>query len=89
MKAEVAILDWMLANRVGAHQTTFEHMVRRIPSDSKYGSKATRAALENLIRKGFISTKRKHYDIQISLITSKLDQALVHIAELESKLKTT
>ena len=87
MKAEVFILDWMLSNRVGRHQTTFENMIRRVPPDNRYGDKASKAALENLIRRGFISTKRKHYGVHISLIPQKIDEALNYIKELEEKIR--
>lgn len=87
MKAEVFILDWMLSNRIGRHQTTFENMVRRVPPDNKYGDKASKTALENLIRRGLISTKRKHYGIHVSLITHKIDEALNYVKELEKKIK--
>ena len=87
MKAEIFIIDWMLSNRIGKHQTTFENMIRRIPPDNKYGDKASRAALENLIRRGFISTKRKHYGVHISLIPQRIDEALNYIKELEQKIR--
>ncbi|MBI3190327.1 hypothetical protein HYZ41_01340 [archaeon] len=87
MKAEVFILDWMLGNRIGKHQTTFENMIRRVPSDNKYGDKASKAALENLIRRGFISTKRKHYGVHISLLPQKIDEMLNYVKELEQKIR--
>ncbi len=87
MKAEVFILDWMLSNRIGKHQTTFENMIRRIPPDNKYGNKASKAALENLIRRGFISTKRKHYGIHISLLPHKIDETLNYMKGLEQKIR--
>lgn len=87
MKAEVFILDWMLSNRIGRHQTTFENMIRRVPPDNKYGDKASKTALENLIRRGFISTKRKHYGVHISLIPQRIDEALNHVKELEQKIR--
>ena len=87
MKAEVFILDWMLSNRIGKHQTTFENMIRRVPPDSKYGDKASKAALENLIRHGFVSTKRKHYGIHVSLIPQKIDEMLNYAKELEQKIR--
>ncbi len=87
MKAEVFVLDWMLSNRIGRHQTTFENMVRRVPPDNRYGDKASKAALENLIRRGFISTKRKHYGVHISLIPRKIDETLNYMKELEQKIR--
>ncbi|GEM_PF-2340410 len=87
MKAEIFIIDWLLSNRIGKHQTTFENMVRRIPPDNKYGDKASKAALENLIRRGFISTKRKHYGIHISLMSQKIDEALNYVKELEQQVR--
>ncbi len=74
IKAEIFIIDWMLSNRIGRHQTTFENMIRRIPPDNRYGNKASKAALENLIRRGFISTKRKHYGVHVSLIPQRIDE---------------
>ncbi len=87
MKAEIFIIDWMLSNRIGRHQTTIENMIKRAPPDNKYGDKASRAALENLIRRGFISTKRKHYGIHISLLPHKIDEALNYIKGLEQKIR--
>ena len=87
MKAEIFILDWMLSNRIGRHQTTFENMIRRVPPDKKYGDKASKAALESLIRRGFISTKRKHYGVHISLIPHKIDETLNYMKELEQKIR--
>ena len=87
VKAEIFIIDWLLSNRVGKHQTTFENMIRRVPSDNKYGDKSSKAALENLIRRGFISTKRKHYGVHISLLPHKIDEALNYIKELEQKIR--
>ena len=86
-KAEIYIIDWMLSNRIGKHQTTFENMIRRVPPDNRYGDKASKAALENLIRRGFISTKRKHYGVHISLIPQRIDEALNYIKELEQKIR--
>ena len=87
MKAEIFIVDWMLSNRIGKHQTTFENMIRRVPPDNRYGDKASNTALENLIRRGFISTKRKHYGVHISLIPQRIDEALTYIKELEHKIR--
>lgn len=87
MKAEVFVLDWMLSNRIGRHQTTFENMIRRVPPDNRYGDKASKAALENLIRRGFISTKRKHYGVHISLIPKRIDEALNYVKELEQSIR--
>ena len=87
MKAEIFILDWMLSNRIGRHQTTFENMIRRVPPDNRYGNKASKAALENLIRHGFISTKRKHYGIHISLIPQRIAETLNYMKGLEQKIR--
>jgi len=62
-------------------------MIRRVPPDKKYGDKASKAALENLIRRGLISTKRKHYGIHISLLPHKIDETLNYIKELEQKIR--
>ena len=89
MKAEVFILDWMLSNRIGKHQTTFENMIRRVPPDNRYGDKASRAALENLVRRGFVSTKRKHYGIHISILPHKIDEMLTYVKETEQKIRNS
>ena len=87
MKAEVFILDWMLSNRIGSHQTTFENMIRRVPPDNRYGDKASKAALKDLIRRGFISTKRKHYGIHISLLPHKIEEMLNYVKDIEQKIR--
>jgi hypothetical protein len=80
-EAEVFIIDYLLSHRyVGHKQTTFENMVRHVPANDK---KMVAHALENLIRKGFISTKRKHYGVHISLIPSKLDGIREYIHSLQ------
>lgn len=80
-EAEIFIIDYLLAHRyVGHKQTTFENMVRHVPINDQ---KVAKRALEELIRKGFISTKRKHYGIHISLLPSKLDDIRNHLRQLE------
>lgn len=87
MKAEIFIIDWMLSNRIGKRQTTFENMIWRVPPDNRYGDKASKAALENLIRRGFVSTKRKHYGVHISLMPQKIDEAINYVKQLEQKIR--
>lgn len=80
-EAEIFIIDYLLAHRyIGHKQTTFEIMVRHVPATDK---KLAKHAMENLIRKGFIATKRKHYGIHISLMPSKLDEIREYLHSLE------
>lgn len=80
-EAEMFIIDYLLAHRyIGHRQTTFENMVRHVPTNDQ---KVAKHGLEELIRKGFISTKRKHYGIHISLIPNKLDEIRTYIQKLE------
>jgi len=82
-EAEIFIIDYLLAHLyIGHRQTTFENMVRHVPTDDQ---KIAKRGLEELIRKGFISTKRKHYGIHISLIHAKLDEVRNYLQELEKK----
>ena len=81
IEAQSFIIKYMIShNYVGHKQTTFENMVRHVPSNDK---KIVKGALEELIRKGFVSTKRKHYGIHISLIPSKLEEIRMHLKDLE------
>ena len=80
-EAEIFIIDYLIAHRYISHkQTTFDNMVRHVPTGDQ---KTAKNALEELIRKGFVSTKKKHYDIHISLIPSRLDEIRNYIQELE------
>ncbi|HLC77138.1 MAG TPA: hypothetical protein VJH04_02945 [archaeon] len=80
-EAEIFIIDYMLAHRyVGHRQTTFENMVRHVPTGDQ---KIAKYGLEELIRKGFISTKRKHYGVHISLIPVKLNEIRDYLQNLE------
>ena len=80
-ECEVFIIDYLLAHRyIGHKQTTFEIMTRHVPTNDR---KLATRALENLIRKGFISTKRKHYGVHISLIPDRLDDIRAYLNFLE------
>lgn len=71
-EAERFIIDYLLAHRyIGNKQTTYENLIRHVPSNDK---KIVKNALDELIRKGFISTKRKHYGIHISLLSWRLGE---------------
>lgn len=71
-EAERFIIDYLLAHHyIGHKQTTYENMVRHVPASDK---KIVKEALNELIRKGFISTKRKHYGIHISLLPQRLEE---------------
>ncbi|MEK6888293.1 MAG: hypothetical protein AABX14_05095 [Candidatus Aenigmatarchaeota archaeon] len=81
-ECEIFIIDYLLAHRyIGHKQTTFEIMTRHVPA---HDQKLATRALENLIRKGFISTKRKHYGVHISLIPYKLDEIRAYLHSLEN-----
>ena len=81
-QAELFILDYMIAKRlIGTKQTTFDNMVRHVPASD---SKIVKEALEELIRKGFISTKRKHYGVHISLIPRRLEDIRDYIKAISS-----
>ncbi|HIG97180.1 MAG TPA: hypothetical protein HA230_02440 [Candidatus Aenigmarchaeota archaeon] len=83
IECEIFIIDYLLSHRYVDHkQTTFEIMVRHVPTNDR---KIASHSLENLIRKGFISTKRKHYGVHISLIPDKLGEIRVYLHSLENQ----
>lgn len=79
-EAERFIIDYLLAHRyIGHKQTTYDNMVRHVPASDKG---IVREALDELIRKGFISTKRKHFGIHISLLPAKLEEIRKYISSV-------
>lgn len=82
IEAQIFIVNYMISHRfVGHKQTLFDNLIRYVPASDK---KLVKDALEELIRKGFISTKRKHYGIHISLIPEKLDEIRTYIISIEN-----
>ena len=84
-ETEMFIIDWMLSHRfIGNKQTLFENMVRHVPSTDK---KIVKDGLENLIKKGLIFTKKKHYGVHISLLPQRLDDIREYIKKLEQEIQ--
>ncbi len=81
-EASLFIINYMISHHyIGHKQTTFENMVRHVPSSDK---KVVKEALEEIIRRGFISTKKKHYGVHISLLPEKLEETRQYLSGLES-----
>lgn len=80
-EAEAFIIKYMISHHyIGHRQTTFDNMVRYVPASDK---KVVIKALEELRRQGFLTSKRKHYGVHISLIPEKLEEIRNYLSRLE------
>lgn len=80
-EAEIFVLDKLLSKRYfGAHQLLEENIPKGKPKQDR---KTIQKAVKNLINKGFLLTKKKHYGVHASLDPRKIDEIRKYLSELE------
>ncbi len=76
---ERVILTRLLDKRyIGANQSIFNNVIKYVERSQRGYAKT---ALDNLIRRGFLATKKKHYDIHISILPDKIDEVNLFLRE--------